>query len=67
MRTLVCVVFALNLFQLGITIGDILHWSCTQSGRDFDTMSSGTKMDALSPLVVGLTAFVVQGIYAHRA
>lgn len=61
-----CLVFTLNLVQLGISIGDILQWSCTQK-RDYDAMFAGTKMDSLTPLVVGLEAFIVQGIYAHRA
>lgn len=66
MQIIVIVVFILNLLQLCISVGDIIYWSSTQE-RDYDHFFDGTKMDALTPGLVAIMAFLVQGTYAHRA
>ncbi|KAI5474625.1 GTPase activating protein [Pseudohyphozyma bogoriensis] len=66
MRTIILTTFIFNLFQLGVTVGDVIYWAATQE-REYDHFFEGTYMDSLTPLFDGVIAFLVQGVYGWRA
>ncbi|KAI5474624.1 hypothetical protein MNV49_002717 [Pseudohyphozyma bogoriensis] len=66
MRLIITSTFILNIFQLLVSVGDVIFWAANQN-RTYDRFFEGTYMDSLTPLLVGLIAFQVQGVYGWRA
>jgi len=66
MKAVIGSVSILNLVQLGISVYDCVFWAANQN-RTYDRFYEGTKADSLTPLLVGVMAFQVQGVYGWRA
>ena len=65
-RAVIVSVSILNLLQLGISVDDCVFWAANQN-RTYERFFEGTKADSLTPLLVGIMAFQVQGVYGWRA